>query len=308
MSKKIGKGLLIVSFFMILGACGKTGTYDSVMSKADEAITAKKFDEAQKEVKEALKIKPDDLKAKDYEKQLNLYSDALANVKNKKYDQAQQDLDKIIKIKEGSSKLISYAKQEQRQITIQLAKEKDSKVTKETSQSVEKKVKLTASIEQVKDSSEVEVSEEKEKTTTSQSEEKQVDLVENNKLLAAKVAIKQMNITESNIDSVMQNLMDLTIEGKESMEIWSTGVFIEKPVTLIVASPLAGGMIVYHNNGDGTVMTYPVPTHFQDKAWDDAERGPELANNIISNAKMVDISDVSDELAQRLADFMTGDV
>ncbi len=294
MSKKIIKGLFILSCVMVLVACGKSNTYDSAMSKADEAITEKNLTEAKKQVKIALDTKPDDTKAKSYDKQLTLYSDALANMKNKKYDQADKELEEIIKIKDGSPVMVSYAKKEQRQRTISKAKEGESKDTTATS---EKEVKITATIEKEKDSSESSSSEE-------EVAEKQMTPVENGKLLAAKVMIKDRGLDSNSVDNLISNLSSIDMTDYPDFEIWTTGVFIEESVTTIGTIPTTEP-VVYHNNGDNTVTVYPVPTRYTSPDWSDGTKGPQMAQEIISGARLIDVSDVSDEVAQKLADVMT---
>lgn len=149
-----------------------------------------------------------------------------------------------------------------------------------------------------------------EQTTTSEmTVAKPSQPIENSKLLAAKVWIKHYNLTTAQqINSAMQALVALDVYSAPSLQIWSTGVMINKPVTVITASPLAGGMVTYHNNEDGTVMDYPIPTHFQDKNWDDPVKGKQMANDILDQAKTLEISDISDELAEPLAKFMTGEI
>lgn len=302
MNRKIVKGLFVLSFAMVLVACGKSNTYDSAMSKADEAITAKKFTEAKKEVKVALEAKPDDTKAKSYGKQLTLYSDALANMKNKKYDQADKELEELIKIKDGSPVMVSYAKKEQRQITISKAKGDESKETTTTS---EKEVKITATIEKEKDSNESSSSEETKSTSSEeQVSEKQVAPVENGKLLAAKVMIKDRGLDSNSVDNLISNLSSIDMIDYPNFEIWTTGVFIEESVTVIGTIPTTEP-VVYHNNGDNTVTVYPVPTRYTSPDWSDDTKGPQMAQDIISGARLIDVSDVSDEVAQKLADVMT---
>lgn len=149
-----------------------------------------------------------------------------------------------------------------------------------------------------------------EQTTTSETTvAKPSQPIENSKLLAAKVWIKHYNLTTAQqINSAMQALVALDVYSAPSLQIWSTGVMINKSVTVITASPLAGGAVTYHNNEDGTVIDYPIPTHFQDKNWDDPVKGKQMANDILDQAKTLEISDISDELAEPLAKFMTGDV
>lgn len=67
-------------------------------------------------------------------------------------------------------------------------------------------------------------------------------------------------------------------------------------------------MFTYHNNEDGTVTLYPVPSHYQDKEWDDPVKGKELANKVISDASVINIKDVSDDLANKLIPIIENDI
>ncbi len=126
------------------------------------------------------------------------------------------------------------------------------------------------------------------------------------KLLAAKVMVKIFEDSNTNIDAFFTNSADVSysLQQEDSMEIWNTGVYLPEKVTVITGSPLASGMFTYHNNGDGTVVIYPVPSHYQDKDWDDPVLGKEMAENVISEATIKDISKVSDESAEKMATFI----
>lgn len=131
---------------------------------------------------------------------------------------------------------------------------------------------------------------------------------ENNKLLAAKVLIKVGGLSSSNIDNLLKQGTTYNLYSDEYMEIWSTGVYLPENVTIISGNPLAAGMFTYHNNGDGTVTTYPVPSHYQDKAWDDPVKGKELANKVVSDSSVVNIKDVSDDLAKKVMTIIENDI
>ncbi|MDT2864237.1 DUF4767 domain-containing protein [Vagococcus carniphilus] len=131
-----------------------------------------------------------------------------------------------------------------------------------------------------------------------------------NKLLAAKVLVKQFESYGGNPNDAIDNSTDTTysLMKEPSMEIWTTGVYLPEDVTIITGSPLAAGMFTYHNNGDGTVTMYPVPSHYQDKDWDDPELGKQMAQEVIDNKKVVDISNVSDEMASKMATIIENDI
>ena len=133
---------------------------------------------------------------------------------------------------------------------------------------------------------------------------------ENNKLLASKVLIKMLGLSESEIDEFVRKNSNTTyrLDNIQAMPIWETGVTLPEEVTVITGSPLAAGMFTYHNNGDGTVRSYPVPSHYHDKAWSDPVKGKELANKVISDSSIMDISNVSDEAAQKLSQLMENDI
>lgn len=124
------------------------------------------------------------------------------------------------------------------------------------------------------------------------------------KQLAAKVVIKTVQDNNGNINNYLNNVWEFSFDQNIPLEIWYTGVYLPQNVTVVSASPLAGGTFVYHNNGDGTVTVYPVPTHFQDLDWDDPVKGKQMANEIINKAYVIDIRGVSDNLANRVATLM----
>lgn len=124
------------------------------------------------------------------------------------------------------------------------------------------------------------------------------------KQLAAKVIIKTVQDNNSNINNYLNNVWGFSFYQNIPLEIWYTGVYLPQNVSFVSASPLAGGVFTYHNNGDGTVTVYPVPSHFQDYDWDDPIKGPQMANDIIRSAYVIDIRGVSDSLANRVAALM----
>lgn len=128
---------------------------------------------------------------------------------------------------------------------------------------------------------------------------------ENNKMLAAKVLIKMSNLSA---DELLSKNITYSLYQNNPLQIWETGVYLPEDVTIISGHPLAAGMFTYHNNGDGTVTQYPVPSHYHDKAWSDPVKGKELANKVISDAKIIDITDVSDEAAQNMMRIIDNDI
>ncbi|APB30685.1 DUF4767 domain-containing protein [Vagococcus teuberi] len=131
---------------------------------------------------------------------------------------------------------------------------------------------------------------------------------ENNKLLAAKVLIKMASLSESRVNELLNSTTTYSLYPNKSLQIWETGVYLPEDVTVISGNPLSAGMFTYHNNGDGTVTSYPVPSHYQDKEWDDPVKGKELANKVISDASVINIKDVSDDLANKLIPIIENDV
>ena len=128
---------------------------------------------------------------------------------------------------------------------------------------------------------------------------------ENNKMLAAKVLIKMSNLSA---DELQSKNITYSLYQNNPLQIWETGVYLPEDVTIISGNPLAAGMFTYHNNGDGTVTQYPVPSHYHDKTWSDPVKGKELANKVISDAKIIDITDVSDEDAQNMMRIIDNDI
>ena len=61
----------------------------------------------------------------------------------------------------------------------------------------------------------------------------------------------------------------------------------------LYGTPTAAGQVIYKDNNDGTVNIYDVPSHFQDKRWDEDEYSKNQSNNILNNPKTVKLKDFS---------------
>ncbi|THB60355.1 DUF4767 domain-containing protein [Vagococcus silagei] len=130
----------------------------------------------------------------------------------------------------------------------------------------------------------------------------------NSKLLAAKAMIKAFNQNPADTDNIGQANVSYDLSTDASYEIWTTGVHLPEEVTIVAGSPTAAGLLMYHNNNDGTVTVYPVPSHYQDHDWDDPVKGKAMAYDVINQARQIDISDVPDDAAQKLVAVFNGDV
>ncbi|MCE7782210.1 hypothetical protein BU600_03585 [Staphylococcus arlettae] len=61
----------------------------------------------------------------------------------------------------------------------------------------------------------------------------------------------------------------------------------------LYGSPTAAGQVIYKDNNDGTVDVYNVPSHFQDKRWDEDDYSQSESNRILNNPKTVKLQDLS---------------
>lgn len=62
---------------------------------------------------------------------------------------------------------------------------------------------------------------------------------------------------------------------------------------LLSGTPMSAGQVVYKDNNDGTVTVYNVPSHFQDKGWDEDGYTERESNRILDNPKTVKLQDLS---------------
>lgn len=117
---KIKNKVITITLVCLIGvflvSCGQNNTYDTSMQKAKEAIIEKKFEQADGFVEMALENNPKEEEAKNYQKQIKAYLEAL-NFKEKKDNKnAIHKFDEVINVSNGSKKMIEYAKQEKETI------------------------------------------------------------------------------------------------------------------------------------------------------------------------------------------------
>lgn len=62
---------------------------------------------------------------------------------------------------------------------------------------------------------------------------------------------------------------------------------------ILSGTPMAAGQVVYRDNNDDTVTVYSVPSHFQDKGWDEDGYTKRESNRILNNPKTVKLQDLS---------------
>ncbi|MBF7015925.1 hypothetical protein ISP02_00330 [Staphylococcus sp. 27_4_6_LY] len=62
---------------------------------------------------------------------------------------------------------------------------------------------------------------------------------------------------------------------------------------LLSGTPTAAGQVTYQDNNDGTVTVYNVPSHFQNKGWDEDGYTERESNRILNNPKTVKLQDLS---------------
>lgn len=61
----------------------------------------------------------------------------------------------------------------------------------------------------------------------------------------------------------------------------------------LYGSPTAAGQVIYKDNNDGTIDVYDVPSHFQDKRWDEDEYSKNESNRILNNPKTINLKNIS---------------
>lgn len=61
----------------------------------------------------------------------------------------------------------------------------------------------------------------------------------------------------------------------------------------LYGSYTAAGQVIYKDNNDGTIDVYDVPSHFQDKRWDEDEYSKNESNRILNNPKTVNLKNIS---------------
>lgn len=61
----------------------------------------------------------------------------------------------------------------------------------------------------------------------------------------------------------------------------------------LYGSYTAAGQVIYKDNNDGTIDVYDVPSHFQDKRWDEDEYSKNESNRILNNPKTINLKNIS---------------
>lgn len=130
------KVLMVLVTTIVLFGCSSNSSFDQSMQKAKEAIVEKEFEKAEGFVELALDNKKDDKEAKNYQKQLEHYSDGLFK-KESNVTEAKVDFEAVTKIEGGSAQLVKYAKEEIAQLKETTKESKESKEAK-TEQSTDK--------------------------------------------------------------------------------------------------------------------------------------------------------------------------
>lgn len=119
MKKMIMKVVTIGFLMTVLASCGKNDAYEQSMRKTKEAIIEKKFEQAEGFVEMALESRPKEEEAKAYQKQIELYNEALVFMEKEDTHNAIVKLDKLISIENGSDKLVGYAKDDKARLSTQ---------------------------------------------------------------------------------------------------------------------------------------------------------------------------------------------
>lgn len=124
------KVLMVLVTTIVLFGCSSNSSFDQSMQKAKEAIVEKEFEKAEGFVELALDNKKDDKEAKNYQKQLEHYSDGLFK-KESNVTEAKVDFEAVTKIEGGSAQLVKYAKEEIAQLK-ETTKESDDAKTEQS--------------------------------------------------------------------------------------------------------------------------------------------------------------------------------
>lgn len=128
-----------------------------------------------------------------------------------------------------------------------------------------------------------------------------------NKLNSAKawVAVMGMRIVDNNTEGNFGIYLTTEKAGSPiAGVIADKTVVFPTDVVVLMGAPLSEGSLTYHDNGDGTITVYDVPTHFQDPAWQDLQKAKEMAQHILDTAHVVSVDKVSDEDAEKVAELI----
>ena len=119
------------------------------------------------------------------------------------------------------------------------------------------------------------------------------------------VAVMGTRIADDNNGGV-DNITTSTVSAGAPVASVSADKTVTFPtdVTVLTGTPLAEGMLTYHDNGNGTITVYDVPTHFQDPAWNNPDSAKQMAQHIVDTAHTVNVSGVSDGDAQKIVALM----
>ena len=135
MKKFLSKVLSVALIGILLVSCGKDDTYEEAMLKAKDAIIEQKFEKADAYIEMALESKPKENEAKNYQKQIKSYIEALDFVEKDEIENAIMTFDEVIEVKDGSDKLVEYAKKEK----AELEDKKDSSEEEKSEEKSEEK-------------------------------------------------------------------------------------------------------------------------------------------------------------------------
>lgn len=115
MKRNIVKLIMMLALLSLFTSCSKTKDYEQFMRKTKEAIIEKKFEQAEGFIDLAVETKPKEQEAKNYQKQIQLYTEAFEYKEKQDFNNGIIKLDKVIKITNGSDKLVEYAEEEKKE-------------------------------------------------------------------------------------------------------------------------------------------------------------------------------------------------
>lgn len=110
----------------------------------------------------------------------------------------------------------------------------------------------------------------------------------------AKVWISVIENKGGNVDPSNTEITHTDVSGK-ALNPYNESASATFPngTQALYGTPTAAGQVIYKDNNDGTVNIYDVPSHFQDKRWDEDEYSKNQSNNILNNPKTVKLKDFS---------------
>lgn len=110
----------------------------------------------------------------------------------------------------------------------------------------------------------------------------------------AKVWISVLEDNGGNVDPSITEITHADVSG-EVLNPYNKSASATFPngTQALYATPTAAGQVIYKDKHDGTVDVYDVPSHFQDKRWDEDNYSQNESTRILNNPKTVKLKDFS---------------